>query len=307
MAVALPDRDDGARPWSAGLGGQLKAARLRASLSRSAVADRMRVSPESVRRWEQGGSRPSTLAVRAYLAAVGAEDLELVEDGPEATADPGLEVGAAVRRRRQELGLTQVEAAARLGVAQPTLAGWEIGRARPGRELADVIARFLDQPVGEVEQLLHQPLTVEMSSWPTFGRILGERRLDLQLDRAELAAQLHVSPRTVAAWELGDKSPNNSHLRRLSEVLGVEVTVLVSALPEPRPPTELGRLIHRRQRFLGLTQDQLALAAGVGPVTVGRWTWGRHVPTDSNVAGLARALEVDERLVRAALELDLSR
>lgn len=294
------------RPWSRTLGAQLQAARVRASLSRSEIAARLGVSSESVRRWEQGGSKPSDLAVRAFMSAAGADGLRF-ENRPDSSGQNEAsleEIAKLIRQRRTERRLSQVQAAAAIGVAQPTLAGWEIGRSRPGRDLAAAIAAFLGLPLPEVEQLLHQPLSFEMERWPTFGRIIGERRLSLQIDRNELATRLHVSPRTVAAWETGEKVPNNSHLAKLADVLGVAPVVLVSALPERLPPTELGRLIYRRQRLLGLDRDAIAAACDVAPVTVGRWIWGRNAPTFANVEQLAKVLELDPRILRSAVSLD---
>jgi len=295
------------RSWSPAHGGRLKQARLRAALSRAEVAAELDVSQESVRRWEQGGSRPSSAAVAAYLRVVGSDVVPLEHLEPDAAPEPARDrpdVGQLIRRRRTERGLTQAECAAAIGVAQPTLAGWEIGRARPGRDLAAAIAGFLELPLDEVEGLLHQPLTVEMERWPTFGRIIGERRLTLQIDRAELAARMRVSARTIAAWEVGEKVPNNTHLARLAEVLGVAPVVLVSALPERLPAGELGRLVYRRQRLLGLDRDDIPAACDVTPATVGRWIWGHNAPTDANVAQLSAVLELDPRIVRTAIEVD---
>lgn len=293
------------RAWSAARGSRLRLARERASLSRADVAAELQVSAESVRRWEQGGSKPSETVVDAYLRVVGSDVVPIaspLEEADDVVSDD--EVGEVLRRRRIELGLTQVEAAARVEVAQATWAGWEIGRARPGRELAAALAGFLAADLATVEALLQPRLTVEMANWPTFGRILGERRVSLQLDRAQLAARMRVSPRTVAAWETGEKVPNNTHLARLAEVLGVAPVVLVSALPERLPTSELGRLIYRRQRLLGLDRDDIALACAVTPATVGRWIWGRNAPTEANVDELGRVLELDPRILRTAIQLD---
>ncbi len=49
-----------------------------------------------------------------------------------------------VRARRRELGLTQVQLAERLGVKQPTIALIEQGRACPGLDVVERIARALD-------------------------------------------------------------------------------------------------------------------------------------------------------------------
>ena len=152
--------------------------------------------------------------------------------------------------------------------------------------------------------MLRQPLSLDMSSWPTFGRIIGERRITRQLDRQELADRLHVSARTVAAWETGEKVPNNTHLARLAELLELAPAVLVSALPEKTPASELGRVIHRRQRLLGLDRDAIAIACDVTPITVGRWIWGRNAPTEQSVGLLADVLQLDVRILRTAIELD---
>jgi transcriptional regulator with XRE-family HTH domain len=301
----LQPMESAPRSWSPALGRRLKDARERASLSRAELASELAVSQESIRRWEQGGSKPSPAAVEAYLRVVGSDVVPFEHLQPEDAEEPdAAEIGRLICERRRTLGLSQARAADVIGVAQPTLAGWEIGRARPGRDIAAALAGFLDEPLDTIEAMLRQPLSVDMANWPLFGRILGERRLSLQIDRAELADRMHVSARTVASWELGDKVPNNSHLARLAEILDVAPTVLVSALPERLPPSELGRIIYRRQRLLGLERDDIALACAVSPLTVGRWIWRRSVPIDANVEQLAACLELDVRIIRTAIEVD---
>jgi transcriptional regulator with XRE-family HTH domain len=298
-----------ARSWTGSVGRQLRQRRMQAGLSRAAVAAAIGVAEESVRRWEKGGSRPSDAAVAAYLGAVGGGVLDDADAGnrDNSNDDDGdgrrRHLADLLRRRRDELGISQAKAALSIGVAQATYAGWEICRATPGRELAPPLARFLGQPAAEVARLLEVPLELEMTTWPLLGRIIGERRMALQLDRRELALRANVSPRTVAAWELGEKRPRDRHIRRLAEVLDVQPAVLTAALPERTPPTELGRLIRSQQRALGLTRDEIAYAAGVDAATVSRWTWGRHAPSEQNLRGLARALQLDERLVRQAAPL----
>jgi len=44
----------------------------------------------------------------------------------------GMDIGEKIRARRQQLGLSQGDVAARLGVAQPRLSKWENGEGEPG-------------------------------------------------------------------------------------------------------------------------------------------------------------------------------
>src|SRR4051794_35740550 len=107
------------------LGEHLEAARLRASLTRAEVADRLGVSEESVRRWELGGSRPSADHLANVIALLAIDAVDLPDPRP---ADDDLPMLARrLRDERAQRNISQAEAAQKLGVAQPTYAGWEIG------------------------------------------------------------------------------------------------------------------------------------------------------------------------------------
>lgn len=55
-------------------------------------------------------------------------------------------LGARIRRRRRELGVTQAELAARAGVNQGYISEIERGRARPRRRTMDALVMALDMP-----------------------------------------------------------------------------------------------------------------------------------------------------------------
>lgn len=62
-----------------------------------------------------------------------------------------METRSAIRARRRELGLTQIELAARLETNRQTIANWESGRTRPSLKLMQKLAVSLDR---EPEQLV---------------------------------------------------------------------------------------------------------------------------------------------------------
>ena len=52
------------------------------------------------------------------------------------------------------------------------------------------------------------------------------------LSSSDLAAQMYVSRSTVSRWENGSRLPDAAMLSRLSEILGVDVNILLTAAPQ---------------------------------------------------------------------------
>jgi len=78
------------------------------------------------------------------------------------------------------------------------------------------------------------PFTVDVSTWPPLGRIVGHQRELRQLRRGELAEQVGVAASTIAAWELGSRVPAADHLRCLADALDLEVAVLAASVSAAR-------------------------------------------------------------------------
>ncbi len=293
------DRDVVPRAWGPRLGQRLEAARKRAGMNRAQLAARLAVTEESIRRWERGGARPSPESLVRLLAVLALDGAEFTtlgdEDAPAAgAADDRPEIARRLRDERSARGISQAEAGKQLGVAQATYAGWEIGRAVPDSRFLRVIADFLDLTVAETSQLVSVPVRVDVTHLSAFGRLLGQRRDELQLTREDLAERVGVMPRTVRAWELGEKTPRDHDLVGLAGALDVAVDALAAALPRRDPAlTPLGRLIRTQQRRLGLSREDLAGRAGLDVTTISRWVHGRHEPEPAKLEQLAGALEVD--------------
>jgi transcriptional regulator with XRE-family HTH domain len=299
VGVVEHDRDVVPRAWGPRLGQRLEAARKRAGMNRAQLAARLAVTEESIRRWERGGARPSPESLVRLLAVLALDGAEFTtlgdEDAPAAgAADDRPEIARRLRDERSARGISQAEAGKQLGVAQATYAGWEIGRAVPDSRFLRVIADFLDLTVAETSQLVSVPVRVDVTHLSAFGRLLGQRREELQLTREDLAERVGVMPRTVRAWELGEKTPRDHDLVGLAGALDVAVDALAAALPRRDPAlTPLGRLIRTQQRRLGLSREDLAGRAGLDVTTISRWVHGRHEPEPAKLEQLAGALEVD--------------
>jgi transcriptional regulator with XRE-family HTH domain len=270
-------------------GQHLESARLTAGLSRADLATRLGVSEESVRRWERGWSAPSSDRI-AQLIAVLSIDASALMTLPIHPDDlPPL--ARRLRDERAHRKITQAEAGELLGVAQPTYAGWEIGRAAPLERYYAVVAEFLGSTVSDVGGLVETPFTVEYAMWPAFGQLMGRRRQAMRLTRDELARNVGVVPGTIAAWELGYRTPRAQQVRSLSVALEISVAELQAALPR-RELSALGDLIRSRQQQLGLPQRAIAERAGLDEATLSRWVQGHNIPKASSLRRLADALEV---------------
>ena len=198
--------------------------------------------------------------------------------------------------------MSQLEAAREVGVAQPTYAGWEIGRSTPAARFLGGVATFLGLSRPELDRVLRVPFSVDTAHWPPLGQIMGARRANLHITRTELARAMGVSVSTVVAWELGHRRPRAQQLPILAEALEVPVTELTDALPVGEL-SALGQLIRSRAAQLGLRLGEIASRADVDESTLSRWLHGHRTPALSSLSRLAVALELPFPEVRAAAGL----
>lgn len=194
---------------------ELQAARRRRGLSIGAAARALGVDPSTLWWWEHG-RKPHRREHKERIAA-------FVSDGAVADpvgADPDRKrrpetvdpISLLIRSRRRELGQSQEQAAAALGVNTWTVLLWEQGRYAPTPRFYPGLIRFLG----------HEP-------WPephsTSERLQAER-LRRGLTRKQLAAMLDVDLGSVSKWEDGHKPHHRLTIAKVEAFLDGE--------PQPR-------------------------------------------------------------------------
>lgn len=123
-----------------------------------------------------------------------------------------------LRKRRLDLGLSQSQAAKKMGVSPASVLHWELGQTLPELRFLRRIWAFLGQVV--------QPgsIAADEDSNPllTLGERLCRARRHAAMTQQQLARQLGVDPCTIQAWETGRHQPQEWLLCRLREFLCAE-------------------------------------------------------------------------------------
>src|SRR5258706_4461429 len=84
---------------------------------------------------------------------------------------------------------------------------------------------------------------------PSFaGQFLKDHRNSLQLSQEQFAFELNIEPRTLRAYENGERALNNVHeLRRIADFLGIEPERLgvAASIYVARTPEDIEEVIQR--------------------------------------------------------------
>lgn len=139
----------------AALGKRLHAARINAGLTQQKAAERLGVTPQSVRNWESGRSEPAEEAVDKLAALYGVLPPQLTGQEPELPLEdrnqpPDQRVDVEPRllqEARRTSGLSQAEASEQAGVSIVTLRRYEQGTVRPTRAMMMRLALIYEKPV----------------------------------------------------------------------------------------------------------------------------------------------------------------
>ena len=92
--------------------------------------------------------------------------------------------------------------------------------------------------------------------------------------QTEVGRRLGVHKGSIQNWERGIGSPGIRQLPAIIEFIGCD--------PEPEPKDLPKRVAHARRR-LGFTQEDLAKALNVNPVTIWSWETGRTRPSETRL------------------------
>ena len=123
------------------LGIRLRAARKNTGLTQQEVAERLKVSPQSVRNWEAGRHEPTRKAIETLAALYGVQPEQLVADIPglqprKTRSRPNQRIAVPpqpLAQARRDARLSQAQASERSGVSMASLRRYERGTARPTR------------------------------------------------------------------------------------------------------------------------------------------------------------------------------
>jgi transcriptional regulator with XRE-family HTH domain len=118
----------------------------------------------------------------------------------------------------------------------------------------------------------------------------GERGFSIE----DLARSARVSSRCVASIERGERIPRLDELEKLAGALGIRVSALVVQVEQQWPNTNL--MFARRLRELrtecGVSQERLALVAGIHRTAVSKLERGTSDPRLSTILRLAYGLHL---------------
>jgi transcriptional regulator with XRE-family HTH domain len=109
-------------------------------------------------------------------------------------------MGDHIRRKRLDLGLTQKEAARKIGVDDVTLRHWENHQTSPQTYLIPRVVSFLGY--------------LPYVSAKSFSEWLRNCRRALGLSQRQLAEKLGMDESTVRGWETGRHKPIKESLKR---------------------------------------------------------------------------------------------
>lgn len=153
---------------------------------------------------------------------------------PDLAADPTPQPSVArdsfatrLREVMEEKGLTQMQLAASIGVAQSRVSEWRAGKAMPQRRVAELLA---DQLQVNLEWLLAgtgsptTPVVVCISVANRLRQLMRERGLT----QNQIAQAAGVTQPAVSGW-LNGSEPTATALLRLTDHLGIHPRDLIPA------------------------------------------------------------------------------
>jgi transcriptional regulator with XRE-family HTH domain len=135
-------------------------------------------------------------------------------------------LGGHLRRRRLQLKIFQSEAACRMKVSNRTLSLWECDRLYPKWRYWPCIVEYLgfdpftDSTLGRPKGNESSFVAFLASNAPiTIGQKIIKKRMEMRKTRAQYAAELGISRKTLWSWEHGRRKPSKSQLKKLNHLL----------------------------------------------------------------------------------------
>lgn len=175
---------------------------------------------------EHGMSYGKYLALRAAEEAPAPGSKGKSTTKPKRSTPPGASLGLA--EAREKMGLSQEEAAWRLGTDTRTISNWEAGKNLPQGRLLPKLARVYGLSPDKLARIFGEGKSPKSAR----GHALRQARLRAGLGVEEAARQMDVTAAAVRQWETGKNRPGWKSQRKIARVYGLEFKALERLLEE---------------------------------------------------------------------------
>lgn len=199
-----------------------------------------------------------------------------------------MSIGEVIRKRRTELGLTQVALSQASGVAKTLIARYELEVFEPGDKNAKAIAKALKIPV---EELLSYSVKRQYIGRIFTGSDVRQMRTERSLTIREFADIIGANPEVVKRWE---RMNTQLSVRAQAKVLKIynSNSEKASLFAEGVTPT-LGRCILLAREQKGLTQLELGQICGISRASISCYERNKQRPSAEKLRMLEEVLGVD--------------
>src|ERR1039457_1514026 len=133
-------------------------------------------------------------------------------------------LGQHLKKKRFMAGMRQDEAAVKLGVSGRTLSLWECDRIYPSWAFQTRLIAYLgydpftDSTLGRPKGNESSCVAFLSSEAPaSIGQQIMKRRIEMRKTRAQLAAEMGISTKTLWNWERDRRKPCKSKLQMLNQ------------------------------------------------------------------------------------------
>lgn len=286
------------------LGNALRTYRVRVGLSQRLVAQALKCSQARLSSLERGETRNLTerdLRCLAVLFKISAHRLRRLIPPPAPLLPPLTPLARLLRARREALGLSRAELAARAGTNAMYLGTLE----RDARVIRYDTMFGLAKALGLDTRVL-APFVVSPAGKPgsALGLAIRQRRQDLCLSARMVGRLAGVSKTLVLAIEAGRVNLGRGRrsartMQGLARALSLDPTALAALRPplsgraSTPPATTVGGYVARQRMKRRWSQEDLARRVGLAAATICWIERNRTCPRVSTLDRLAKALDID--------------
>jgi len=125
----------------------------------------------------------------------------------------------------------------------------------------------------------------------SLGEHIRQRRLDLGLQKKQLARQLGVDETTIHNWEGKGVVPALRLMPRIIEFLGNDPS-------DEHEPQSLAERLKVQRKRVGLSRKRLAALLGIDPSNLAGWETGKHRPSKKSEIVIQKLFNPDFLLKR---------